>query len=177
MSLNTRLLFALLGLPLLVYAIMAVLLVVQNDAQTHTMKKERLENAVELITPSLSEAIADADLEQLENLARQLLSLNGLRTVAVFNEQGSRLLLLGKSAPVPLSPPADQQLIIDDDRWRLRIPLTTFNASDLNILGWLDVEMEIRALTLERYKLIASLSLGGMLLGLLLFLIAFAISR
>lgn len=177
MSLNTRLLFALLGLPLLVYAIMAVLLVVQNDAQTHTMKKERLENAVELITPSLSEAIADADLEQLENLARQLLSLNGLRTVAVFNEQGSRLLLLGKSAPVPLSPPADQQLIIDDDKWRLRIPLTTFNASDLNILGWLDVEMEIRALTLERYKLIASLSLGGMLLGLLLFLIAFAISR
>ncbi|MGP9686264.1 ATP-binding protein [Halomonas sp. AOP25-F1-15] len=177
MSLNTRLLFALLGLPLLVYAIMAVLLMVQNDAQTHTMKKERLENAVELITPSLSEAIADADLEQLENLARQLLSLNGLRTVAVFNEQGSRLLLLGKPAPVPLSPPADQQLIIDDDRWRLRIPLTTFNASDLNILGWLDVEMEIRALTLERYKLIASLSLGGMLLGLLLFLIAFAISR
>ncbi|MGO2393165.1 MAG: ATP-binding protein [Halomonas sp.] len=177
MSLNTRLLFALLGLPLLVYAIMAVLLVVQNGAQTHTMKKERLENAVELITPSLSEAVADADVEQLENVARQLLSLNGLRTVAVFNEQGSRLLLLGKSALASLSPPADQQLIMEDDRWRLRIPLTTVNADDLNILGWLDVEMDIRALTLERYKLIASLSLGGMLLGLLLFLIAFAISR
>ncbi|PCC22772.1 ATP-binding protein [Halomonas sp. JB37] len=177
MSLNTRLLFALLGLPLLVYAIMAVLLVVQNGAQTHTMKKERLENAVELITPSLSEAVADADVELLENVARQLLSLNGLRTVAVFNEQGSRLLLLGKSALASLSPPADQQLIMEDDRWRLRIPLTTVNADDLNILGWLDVEMDIRALTLERYKLIASLSLGGMLLGLLLFLIAFAISR
>ncbi|MGO2242538.1 MAG: ATP-binding protein [Halomonas sp.] len=177
MSLNTRLLFALLGLPLLVYAIMAALLVVQNGAQTHTMKKERLENAVELITPSLSEAVADADVEQLENVARQLLSLNGLRTVAVFNEQGSRLLLLGKSALAPLSPPADQQLIMDDERWRLRIPLTTVNADDLNILGWLDVEMDIRALALERYKLIASLSLGGMLLGLLLFLVAFAISR
>ncbi|MDN7132611.1 ATP-binding protein [Halomonas sp. MC140] len=177
MSLNTRLLFALLGLPLVVYAIMAVFLVIQNGAQTHIMKKERLENAVELLTPSLSEAMADADAQQLKNLARQLLSLNGLRTVAVFNEQGSRVLLLGQSTPAPLSAPVNQQLIIDDEMWRLRIPLTTVNASDLNVLGWLDVEMDIRALTLERYKLIASLSLGGMLLGLLLFLIAFAISR
>ena len=44
-------------------------------------------------------------------------------------------------------------------------------------VGWLYIEMDTRALTLVRYKLIASLSLGGMLLGLLLFLVAFAISR
>ena len=31
MSLNTRLLFALLGFPLLVYAVMAILLVIQSD--------------------------------------------------------------------------------------------------------------------------------------------------
>ncbi len=68
---------------------------------------------------------------------------------------------------------------MEEDAWRLQVPLTSEAMGDIRRVtnGWLEAEMDIRALTLERYRLIASLSLGGMLLGLLLFLIAFAISR
>ncbi|MBF57764.1 response regulator [Halomonas sp. FeN2] len=193
MSLNTRLLFALLGFPLLVYAMMAVLLVIQSDTQARAAQQARLESAGELLAPSLAEAVATDDAGRMEVLARQLLNMRGLRSVVLFNQQGTRLLQLGQSNAPLLDAPADQQLIMEEDTWRLRLPL---NASQLNAnqtstsqaipdqvrpsnssVGWLDIEMGTQALTLGRYKLIASLSLGGMLLGLLLFLIAFAISR
>ncbi|MGP9589888.1 ATP-binding protein [Halomonas sp. AOP42-B2-16] len=182
MSLNTRLLFALLGFPLLVYALMAVLLVIQSDAQARAAKQERLESAGELLAPSLTDAIADGDSQRLENLARQLLNLKGLRAVALFDQQGNRLLATGQPTPPPLEAPAESQLIMEDDTWRLRLPLVAaqLSASPVNInssAGWLDIEMDTRTLPLGRYKLIASLSLGGMLLGLLMFLVAFAISR
>ena len=178
MSLNTRLLFALLGFPLLVYAMMSILFVVQSDAEAHNVKKERLESAGELLAPSFSDAIADGDIQRLESLARQLINLEGLSSVALFDVQGDRLLLLGQSEPPSLTAPTQNQLIMDEDIWRLRLPLgATQNSTSVDMMGWLEAEMDTRALNLRRYKLIASLSLGGMLLGLLIFLVAFAISR
>lgn len=184
MSLNTRLLFALLGFPLLVYAMMSILFVVQSGAEAHSVKKERLESAGRLLAPSLADAIADGDPQRLERLARQLINLEELSSVALFDDQGNRLLLLGQSEPLPLSAPSDHQLIMDESVWRLRLPLTenhlengSENDTAEHHVGWLDAQMDTRELILGRYKLIASLSLGGMLLGLLMFLVAFAISR
>lgn len=177
MSLNTRLLFALLGLPLLVYALMGILLVVQSDAQARAAHKERLESVAELLAPSLADAVASRDSQRLEQLARQLLNLNDLRTVALYDAQGNRLVSLGQPAPTASSLPADSQLVVDEEAGRLRLALTPPEGSGSTPLGWLAAETDTRALTLERYKLMASLSLGGMLLGMLMFLIAFAISR
>lgn len=190
MSLNTRLLFALLGFPLLVYAIMSILFVVQSGADAHAVKKERLENAAYLLAPSMSNAMADADSPRLERLARQLISVDGVRTVALFDNQGEQHVWLGQSELAPMSAPTHYQLLMNKDVWHLRMPLSTglesVNASgsangsgiaNASAIGWLDAEMDTRELTLGRYKLIASLSLGGMLLGLTMFLIAFAISR
>ena len=183
MSLNTRLLFALLGFPLLVYAIMAVLLVIQSGTEARAAQQERLENAGELLSPSVADAVAQGDSQRLEALARQLLTMRGLRAVALFDAQGDRLLLLGNAARPTLEAPANSQLLMEEEAWRLRLPLevTQPNTSPVSAVsdsaGWLVIEMDTRALTLGRYKLIASLSLGGMLLGLLMFLIAFAISR
>ncbi|WP_141441239.1 response regulator [Vreelandella titanicae] len=181
MSLNTRLLFALLGFPLLVYAMMAVLLVIQSDTQAREAHQTRLESVGELLAPSLAAAVATGDEQRLETLSRQLLAMEGLRAVALFDAQGNRLLLLGQSNLPPLNAPDDQQLIMQQDAWRLRLPLnppqTSVRQAGDSRVGWLDIEMDTRTLILGRYKLIASLSLGGMLLGLLLFLVAFAISR
>lgn len=183
MSLNTRLLFALLGFPLLVYAMMTVFLVIQSDREARAVQQERLENAGELLAPSFADALTQGDSQRLESLARQLLHMKGLQSVALYNEQGNRLLLVGQSTPPTLDAPTDNQLIKEEDSWRLRLPFSAAqnNASPVNAnnssAGWLDIEMGTQALTLGRYKLIASLSLGGMLLGLLMFLIAFAISR
>tara|TARA_R110000851_G_scaffold1817_5_gene7107 strand:- start:679 stop:3411 length:2733 start_codon:yes stop_codon:yes gene_type:complete len=183
MSLNTRLLFALLGFPLLVYAIMAVLLVIQSDTEAHEAQQERLVNAGELLAPSLADAIAQGDSQRVESVARQLLTISGLQTVALFDAQGRRRLLLGNAETAPLEAPASRQLIKEDGVWRLRLPLaltlptTSTLTAGGDSAGWLDIEMDTRALTLGHYRLIASLSLGGMLLGLLMFLVAFAISR
>ena len=54
MSLNTRLLFALLGFPLLVYAVMAILLVIQSDLGGRDELKERLISAGELMARKFS---------------------------------------------------------------------------------------------------------------------------
>ncbi|WP_249975450.1 ATP-binding protein [Vreelandella olivaria] len=181
MSLNTRLLFALLGFPLLVYAVMAILLVLQSDVTGREALKERLVSAGELLAPNLGEAMSDGDLPRLETIARQLLEHRSLRAVTLFDEQGNRLLVLGHSMlpPPRLHAPDGTSVTMEEDTWRLQVPLGTVSASGISRAesGWLEAEMDIRALTLERYKLIASLSLGGMLLGLLLFLVAFAISR
>ncbi|NDL69715.1 ATP-binding protein [Vreelandella alkaliphila] len=181
MSLNTRLLFALLVFPLLVYAIMALLLVVQSEMSGRDVLKERLMSAGELLAPSLGSAMEEGDLPRLEEIARQLLEQKGLRSVTLFDEQGNRLLVLGRSMPSPprLNVPISTSVTMDDNIWRLQVPLSTSPGQYFNPVntGWLEAEIDIRTLTLERYKLIASLSLGGMLLGLLLFLVAFAISR
>ncbi|MED5250918.1 MAG: ATP-binding protein [Pseudomonadota bacterium] len=181
MSLNTRLLFALLGFPLLVYAVMAILFVIQSDHTGRNVLKDRLTSAGELLAPSLNTAMVDGDLQRLEELARQLLEHRGLRSVALFDELGNRLLVMGHSMPPPprLHAPEETAITMEEDAWRLQVPLTSEAMGDIRRVtnGWLEAEMDIRALTLERYRLIASLSLGGMLLGLLLFLIAFAISR
>lgn len=178
MSLNTRLLFALLGFPLLVYAMMSILFVVQSSAEAHSVKKERLENAGHLLAPSLFEAIANDDSQRLESLARQLVNLEGMRSVAVFDAQGNQLVWQGQSEPTSLSAPIQQQLIMNEDVWRLRLPLPPVSGHARGThIGWLDAELDTREIAMGRYKLIASLSLGGMLLGLLMFLVAFAISR
>jgi len=181
MSLNTRLLFALLGFPLLVYAVMAILFVIQSDHTGRNVLKDRLTSAGDLLAPSLNTAMVDGDLQHLEELARQLLEHRGLRAVTLFDELGNRLLVMGHSMPPPprLHAPEATTITMEEDTWRLQLPLTSEAMGDIRRVtnGWLEAEMDIRALTLERYRLIASLSLGGMLLGLLLFLIAFAISR
>ncbi|PCF97324.1 ATP-binding protein [Vreelandella nigrificans] len=181
MSLNTRLLFALLGFPLLVYALMAILLVTQSDMTGREVLKERLISAGELIAPSLGDAMADGDLQRLEDIARQLLEHRGLSSVTLFDEQGNRLLVLGRSMTPPprLHAPDTISVTKEEDVWRLQAPLTTLSSHSTSREGngWLEAEIDSRTLTLEHYKQIASLSLGGMLLGLLLFLLAYAISR
>ncbi|RUR51258.1 ATP-binding protein [Vreelandella populi] len=181
MSLNTRLLFALLGFPLLVYTMMAILLMVQSASAERDALKERLEDAGQLLAPSLQIAMADANPQRLERLARELLDHHGLNAVSLFDEQGNRLLVLGRAgAPSQrLTPPLSSHVEEEDNLWRLLVPLNSvlIETPSVSGTGWLEAEVDTRQLTLERYKLLASLSLGGMLLGLLLFLVAFAVSR
>ncbi|MBE0402154.1 ATP-binding protein [Halomonas citrativorans] len=180
MSLNTRLLFALLGFPLLVYAMMAILLMVQSDTAERAALHERLKDAGELLTPSFQLAMVDADFQRMERLSRRLLDRYGLSSVSLFDEQGNRLFVLGRSTPPHLRLTAPSAPLIEEEEhiWRLLVPLDSAlpNMNPTGV-GWLEAEANARPLTLERYKLLASLSLGGMLLGLLLFLGAFAVSR
>ena len=181
MSLNTRLLFALLGLPLVVYACMAILLVLQNDHKAQELLEERVVSASENIAPSMAEALMDTDIDQLERHVARLLDQSGVSSVTVLDDQNSRLLVRGRTHQTSRlsSPPETTQLVTDNNVWRLQMPLElpAVGSETTTRAGWLDATIDTSSLNLARYQMIASLSLGGMLLGLCLFLIAFAISR
>ncbi|NYS61426.1 ATP-binding protein [Vreelandella salicampi] len=177
MSLNSRLLFALMGIPLCVYAAMAVLLVANSDQTSRQALKARLQDSSELIAPSLSQALAADNPEVLTQLTQRLLEQNNLRAVALYDADGERLMSLGHT--MPPSPatqvPNEFQLNTDATVWQLRQPLPAEDNSPRP--GWLEAEVDTRTLTLGHYRWIAILSLVGLLLGITLFLLAFAISR
>ncbi|WP_075881350.1 ATP-binding protein [Vreelandella massiliensis] len=177
MSLNTRLLFALMGIPLFVYAAMATLLVVESDHASRQALKERLQESSALIAPSLGQALGNDNAETLIALSQRLLEQNNLRTVTLYNTSAERLLSLGHASPPgpTTEPPETFELNTDAAIWRLKQPLNAEGSTAP--LGWMEAEANTRTLTLGRYRWIAILSLGGMLLGLTLFLLAFAISR
>ncbi|WP_085918783.1 ATP-binding protein [Halomonas sp. CSM-2] len=181
MSLNTRLLFALLGLPLVVYACMAILLIIQNDQKAHALLEERIVSASHAIAPDMAEALLETDIDQLDTHVAAFLAQPSISSVTIFDDHKNRLMVRGRTnSASPLSSyPDTTQLVTTDDGWRLQAPLeasTTGNESPSRA-GWLEATIDTYSLNLARYQMIASLSLGGMLLGLCLFLIAFAISR
>lgn len=65
--------------------------------------------------------------------------------------------------PSRLNLPDTTSITTEEDTWRLQVPLSNYYTTHMGRAGtgWLEAEMDIRALTLERYKLVASLSLGG----------------
>lgn len=131
----------------------------------------------QLIAPDLGNALHNGNAEALAALGQRLLEHNSLRTVTLYNADGEPLLSQGHPSPQRLAtpPPETFQLHADTAIWRLRQPLAAPGAT--NPLGWIEAKVDTRALTLARYRWIAILSLGGMLLGITLFLSAFAISR
>ncbi|WP_240538732.1 hypothetical protein [Halomonas sp. SH5A2] len=165
MSLNTRLLFALLGLPLVVYACMAILLIIQNDQKAQALLEERIVSASHSIAPSMAEALLDTDIEQLDAHVATFLEQQGVSSVTVFDNQNNRLLVRGRtnSASPLSSSPDTAQVVTTDDGWRLQTPLdasTTGNESPARA-GWLEATIDTHSLNLARYQMIASLSLGG----------------
>ncbi|XKH61322.1 response regulator [Halomonas sediminis] len=185
MSLNTRLLLALLGIPLLVYALMATLLVIKDHHQSRQALQYRLESAGNLLAPELGNAILAQDNQHMKATARRLLEREGLLAVTLYDAEHNRLLSLGR----PTLPAPEQAssiapgLATEQNVWRLQVPLEPSQAiltndnSPAAAQGWLEAQFDTRNLTLQRYQLIASLSLGGLLLGLFLFLVAFTLSR
>ena len=178
MSLSTRLLVTLMGIPLVVYAAMALLFVIHNDDKSYRLLNERLSNSSEVAAPLLSQALADSDAATLEQVARRFFEQLGLRSMTLYDAQGNHLISLGRS---PLStsldaPEEDFRLNDQAPIWQLTRALPALQADNTSP-GWISAEMDTRILRLEQYRWIAIFSLGGMVLGLALFLMAFIVSR
>ncbi|UYG01470.1 ATP-binding protein [Halomonas sp. GD1P12] len=183
MSLNTRTLLALVGIPLVIYAAMAALLLLHNAGTQQRLFTERLVGASEALAPGLNDALGEGDELRVERLARQLMEYNALRALTLFDEQGNRVLALGRPllAAQRLSVPRSTTLIEDRNIWRLQVPLSIYHGNDGAGAGgsgrWLEAEVDTRTLALERYRLLALLSLGGAGLGAVLLLLWRALSR
>lgn len=165
------------GIPLCVYAAMAVLLVVNSDQTSRQALKARLQDSSELIAPSFSQALSAANPEVLTQLTQRLLEQNNIRAVALYDADGERLMSLGHATPpTPATQaPNEFQLNTNTAVWQLHQPLPT--GDNTSRPGWFEAEVDTRTLTLGHYRWIAILSLAGLLLGITLFLLAFAISR
>ncbi|WP_252108562.1 MULTISPECIES: ATP-binding protein [unclassified Halomonas] len=183
MSLNTRTLLAVVGIPLLIYAAMAALLLLHNAGTEQRLFTEQLVSASEVLAPGLNDALSDGDEPRVERLARQLMEYKNLRALTLFDEKGNRVLVLGRPllAAQRLSVPRTTTLIEDRNIWRLQVPLSVYHGNDGAGVGgsgrWLEAEVDTRTLTLERYRLLALLSLGGAALGALLLLLWRAMRR
>ncbi|MFG6666366.1 ATP-binding protein [Halomonas sp. HNIBRBA4712] len=174
MSLNARTLLALVGLPLLIYAVMATALVVQGDQTQRQLYIERLTSTSKVLAPALSDALIDGDEPLLTLLSRQFVEHEYLRALSLFDAQGNRVVALGR----PFTParrrvaPSTTRLLEEQDVWRLLMPLPAYPASSAADNGWLEAEISARPLTVERYRLMAGLALGALALGALLLALA-----
>ncbi|MFG6159602.1 ATP-binding protein [Halomonas sp. 1390] len=174
MSLKTRLMLSILGLPMLLLTLLAGVAVVLEDRQNRAALRETLTRGSELLAPSLGEALAAGDEQALSRRAQRLMALPHVQALGVRDDRGQRRLTLGQLGQLPAPPTgATPQLLEQGLRWRWQLPLPGAGPTP----GWLTLDVDTTPLLLTRYRLMASAGLVLMLAGLLLLLIGFAVTR
>lgn len=181
MSLHSRLLFALLGIPLVIYAVMAVIFVVHSDFQARQLFAERTLDAGALFAPGLEDALENTTAHdtsaRLDRQARHFLERRRLPGVAIYSATGERLSAQGQRLARSAPPDAEApRLTTTGDTWQLEVPIID-SAAPGNALGWLVADVDTRTLMLSHYRRITMASLGGLLLGCALLLLALVIGR
>ena len=174
MSLKTRLMLSILGLPMLLLTLLAGVAVVLEDRQGQAALRETLARGAALLAPSLGEALADGDARALSRLGERLMALPHVQALGVQDGQGQTRLTLGPRGEPPALPTnASPRLLEQGRRWRWQTPLPSAGPAP----AWLTLDVDTTPLLLTRYRLMASAGLVLMLAGLLLLLTGFAVTR
>ena len=174
MSLKTRLMLLILGLPMLLLALLVGTVLTLEDRQRQAALRDELTRGVELVAPALAEAARQGDEPGLMRLGDGLLALPHVQALRLQDGQGATLLERGRIRDLPA--PADHdgiQLREHEHRWLLYAPLGVGEPT----LAWLVLDIDTTPLLLTRYRHLAIGGLALMLAGLLLFLAAYATLR
>ncbi len=174
MSLKTRLMLATLALPLVLIALVVVAVTELEDRHQRQQLRERLTQAAELLAPSLGQALSAGDRAELEALAGRLLDLEEVRALGIRAADGEPSLELGRlrQPPAPATSSGDGPTLVEDGRrWRLQAPLPGAPG------GHLVLDIDASALPLDYYRHLASGGLLLLIVGLLLFLVAYGLGR
>ncbi|QFT85577.1 Signal transduction histidine-protein kinase BarA [Halomonas sp. THAF12] len=172
MSLKTRLMLAILALPLVLFALLVVTVTELEDRHHRQQLRERLTEATDLLTPSLGRALADGATRELEGLADRLLDLEDVRALSIRDADGERRLELGRlRQAADLSPQEGPALIEDGRHWRLQAALPGAPGALLML------DIDASTLPLTYYRHLAGGGLLLMIVGLLLFLVGYGLSR
>lgn len=177
MPMRTRLILLLLGAPLIVMLLL-FLLTIRHDAQVReTALQKRLIDSTELLAPALGEAIQRDATSTVNNLAQRLLDIDEVRSLRIQRADGQSVLQLGQRQP-SLSMPdtAETRLDRSADLWQLSVPLPA-SARDDAPPHWMTLVIDTSSLTLGTYRQLSVAALIGLVVGLLLFLIAYLSSR
>ncbi|MCP1366076.1 hybrid sensor histidine kinase/response regulator, partial [Halomonas sp. BBD48] len=101
MALKTRLFALSLGIPLLLTLLYTGYLLAQDSQQRSAMLQVRLEEAIDLLSPSMAGALNTGDMASLEELTQRLLDLRGVQSVTLRQRSGDSLLRMGTTQSVP----------------------------------------------------------------------------
>ncbi|APE29697.1 histidine kinase [Halomonas aestuarii] len=174
MSLKTRLMLSILGLPMLLMTLLAGVTVALEDQQRRAALRETLTQGAELLAPTLGEALAAGDDPALSRLAERLLAMPHVRALSVREGQGASRLALGRPGDLPAPPErAATRLLEHDQQWWLQFPLTRGRPTP----AWLTLDVDTTPLLLAHYRLMAIAGLVLMLAGLLLLLAGLSATR
>ncbi|TDR52680.1 two-component system sensor histidine kinase BarA [Halomonas ventosae] len=174
MSLKTRLMLMILGLPLLLLALVVGAALALEDRQRHAALRDQLTHGAELVAPALGEALAREDEQALTRLTDGLLALPHVQGLSLWDGQGARLLERGRLRDLPAPTDLDASRLLERDRrWLLQAPLPDGSPMP----AWLVLDIDTTPLLLTHYRHLASAGLALMLAGLLLFLAAYATTR
>ncbi|MDV6319987.1 ATP-binding protein [Chromohalobacter sp. HP20-39] len=182
MSLRLRLLLLLLGLPLGVGLAYGAYDIYAERQEAHQALVTRIADVTATLTPAFRLALDEARDEYLRQLAQRLLDIDEVDAVSVRDGGGDAVLSLGQTQPAPaVAMPAQSTLQEHAQHWRWLQPLGTVdtgqNAADEATTYWLDVDLGTTTLTLTFYRQLAGHGMAGLVLGLLLFLLAYPLSR
>ncbi len=176
MTLNNRLLMVLLGLPLVLLAVVAGIGLQLESQDRRQALQDRLALAAELLAPELEAALQESGSDSLSRIGARLLDQEEVRAVAIRGADGDTLVELGRLRDMPEAGPARGGLFRDGHQWRLQTPLMG-QARGGETAGWLVMDIDAMPLALDHYRRLATAGLGLLILGLLLWLIAYSTSR
>ncbi len=172
MTLKLRLLLTILGLPMLLLGAMAATSLPLHQSHHEALLQERLDEALDLLAPSLEAAAAAGDDARLEALASRLLDIEEVRALALVTPEGEPRLELGRLREAP--PSADDAAPLvqrHGERWLMQRPLAGA-ASDRLVL-----DVDASGLLLDHYRQLGAAGLLMVLAGVILALVAGATHR
>ncbi|MCA1770151.1 MAG: response regulator [Halomonas sp.] len=163
MSLKFRLLLTGLIVPWLLMLLLAATTLLLHRSHHAEQIQARLEQALDLLTPLLSDA---DDADQREAAAARLLALDEVRALGIIDARGEILLQMGRLRSPPAVPNSEgRQLDQQGAEWRLQAPLPDAESA------WLVLDVDASHLLLDHYRQIgltalllavALLVLGGL---------------
>lgn len=183
MSLKYRLLTLVLGIPLLLLLIQSSYLFLQDQQQRHESLRKHFNESVELLTPSLTQALKRDDSARVQPLLQRLMDLGDVSAVVLHGSDGGVVTRLG-ATQIPLALPTGRRARIVDEngQWRLFKPLPAIalpwaNRDEAGKYYWLEVVVSNSNLALVDYRQLAHYALAWLVMATLLLLTAYATLR
>ncbi|GHC20789.1 ATP-binding protein [Aidingimonas halophila] len=184
MSLKTRLIALLLGIPLCSAILVATLAVFNDIQQRRTTLGESLTTHAEMLVPLLTDTLkrheaASANDESLQRDLRAqlqpLLNIDDVRSVTLRLGDETLLAELGQQ-PTRHAPssPEETRLITDGPQWYLDMPLPT-RIDDRTV--WLELEADTTSLALGTYRFLSLIGLALLAIGIPVILFAYLFSQ
>ena len=183
MALKNRLFALTLGVPLLLTLLYTGYLLVQDSQQRFDMLQTRMEEAVDLLSPSLLGALNTGDRARLDDLAQRILDLQGVQSVTLRLSSGDSLLHMGATQPVPSLPlPSQTTLTEQAQHWRMikPLPVVTPQGGSRGVRSnqyWMDLAISDSELELMTYRQLTSHALAWTGMALILLALAYVIQR